>query len=263
MSEADKTIQNSEDGQATSAKEVVKESNAESTKDAAPVVAKVTTNGETKKEEAKEEKKEEAKEEKKEEAKEEKKEEAKEEKKEEAKEEKKEEAKEDKKEETKEEPKKEEPKKLARSSFGRVRKSTNRLVFVQKEDKELEVPNGIGVPLGEIPNVAQGLQYVKAGDPVLRKFHNIIYPGQPCKKTVIKRNLRKFKGFDKDADKDELTEIVHTKFMKMDTRMMKLMADILNLSHIGSKEDLCGPIVEFCFNPQPTGNPFLKPGQKP
>merc|ERR1711994_768506 len=101
------------------------------------------------------------------------------------------------------------------------------------------------------------------GDPVLRKFHNIIYPGQPCKKTVIKRNLRKFKGFDKDADKDELTEIVHTKFMKMDTRMMKLMADILNLSHIGSKEDLCGPIVEFCFNPQPTGNPFLKPGQKP
>merc|ERR1712228_1152924 len=133
----------------------------------------------------------------------------------------------------------------------------------EKEEKELEVPNGIGLPLGEIPNVNQALASVNSADPVLRKFHGIIYPGQRCRKFTMKRNIRQFKGFDEDADKDELTEIVHTKFMKMDLKMTKLMSDILNLSRVGTKEELISHIVEFCFNPQPTGNPFIKPGQKP
>merc|ERR1712150_245255 len=166
---------------------------------------------------------------------------------------------------TKEEPIKEEPKKVEviRSSRGRVRKSTQQFVFEEKEEKELEVPNGIGLPFGEIPNVNQALGCVSSGDPILRKFHNIVYPGQRCRKFTIKRNLRKFKGFDQDEDKEELTESVHTKFMRMDVRMIKIIADICNLSHVGTKEELLSHVIEFLFNPQSTGNPYVKPGQKP
>merc|ERR1712165_496419 len=118
-------------------------------------------------------------------------------------EEKKEEKVEEKKEakvEAKKEEKKEtkEPEKIVPSSRGRVRKSVKQFVFEERDDdKELEVPDGIGTPLGDIPNVVDGIPAVKLGDPLLRKFHNLIYPGQRCKKNKIKKNLRQFKGFDR------------------------------------------------------------------
>merc|ERR1712025_564788 len=207
-----------------------------------------------KKEEANEDKKEEVKEAKKEkvkEAKEVKKEELKEDKKE-AKEEKKEELKEDKKEEKKEEPKR------TSSRFGRVRKQVKQYVCAAApEDKELEVPDGIGIPLGEISNVTTRMGPIRSEDPILRKLHHILYPGQRCKKTIIKRSLRLFKGFGKNIDKETYSEKVHQKLSKIHMKELKVLCELLDIVITGlSKDDTIPLIVEFLFNPQPSGNPY-------
>merc|ERR1712087_173203 len=133
---------NSEDSQATSTKEAIDKS-AETKRDAAPVVEKKEETKE-KMEEKKEEKVKRKKKKKKEEKK-----------------------------ETKE------PEKIVRSSRGRIRKSVKQFVFEERDnDKDLVVPDGIGTPLGDIQNVADGLSAIKVADPLLRKFHNLIYRGQ-------------------------------------------------------------------------------------
>jgi len=215
--------------------------------------------------EAKKEEVKEAKEVKKEELKEDKKE-AKEEKKEELKEDKKEEVKDkvedvkmedvkEKKEEKKKE-KKEEPKRI--SSRGRVRKQVKQYVCAAvPEEKELEVPDGIGIPLGEISNVTTRMGPIRSEDPILRKLHHILYPGQRCKKTIIKRSLRLFKGFGKNIDKETYSEKVHQKLSKIHMKELKVLCELLDIVITGlSKDDTIPLIVEFLFNPQPSGNPY-------
>merc|ERR1711937_554027 len=185
-----------------------------------------------KKEEANEDKKEEVKEAKKEEVKE-----AKEAKKEEVKE-----AKEVKKEELKEE-KKEEPKRTS-SRFGRVRKQVKQYVCAAApEDKELEVPDGIGIPLGEISNVTTRMGPIRSEDPILRKLHHILYPGQRCKKTIIKRSLRLFKGFGKNIDKETYSEKVHQKLSKIHMKELKVLCDLLDIVITGLSKDDTIPLI--------------------
>merc|ERR1712115_385645 len=152
---------------------------------------------------------------------------------------------------------KEEPKRTS-SRFGRVRKQVKQYVCAAApEDKELEVPDGIGIPLGEISNVTTRMGPIRSEDPILRKLHHILYPGQRCKKTIIKRSLRLFKGFGKNIDKETYSEKVHQKLSKIHMKELKVLCELLDIVITGlSKDDTIPLIVEFLFNPQPSGNPY-------
>merc|ERR1712173_145438 len=91
---------------------------------------------------------------------------------------------------------------------------------------------------------------------------NLIYPGQRCKKNKIKKNLRQFKGFDRSEDPEKLTTVVQMKLNKMDLKMLKVLVQMLNLIAVGTKDELITTVTQFLFNPQPTGNAFIKPGAK-
>merc|ERR1712083_863068 len=91
---------------------------------------------------------------------------------------------------------------------------------------------------------------------------NLIYRGQRCRKNKVKKDIRQFKGFDKSADPEKLTQLVQMKLMKMDLKMLKLLMQMLNLTAVGPKDELINVVTQFLFNPQPTGNPFIKPGSK-
>merc|ERR1712130_421703 len=159
-----------------------------------------------------------------------------------------------------EEPK---PKELGSSRYGRQRKSVKQFEFaVRNEDIELNVPDGAGVPLGDIPNVNQMIGMTKAAEPFLRKLHLIVYHGQRSTKNSRKKNLRKFKGFDKKEDKEDLSEEVHVKFMKCEVKLLKMIADLLDVDKSGTKDEIGSRLVEFLWNPQPSGNPFKKPGKR-
>merc|ERR1712130_250652 len=159
-----------------------------------------------------------------------------------------------------EEPK---PKELGSSRYGRQRKSVKQFEFaVRNEDIELNVPDGAGVPLGDIPNVNQMIGMTKAAEPFLRKLHLIVYHGQRSTKNSRKKNLRKFKGFDKKEDKEDLSEEVHVKFMKCEVKLLKMIADLLDVDKSGTKDEIGSRLVEFLWNPQPSGNPFKKPEKK-
>merc|ERR1711937_722415 len=55
------------------------------------------------------------------------------------------------------------------SRFGRVRKQVKQYVCAAApEEKELEVPDGIGIPLGEISNVTTRMGPIRSEDPILR-----------------------------------------------------------------------------------------------
>merc|ERR1719192_1663142 len=48
----------------------------------------------------------------------------------------------------------------------------------------------------------------------------------------------------------------------MDLKMLKILVQMLNLTAVGHKDELITIVTQFLFNPQPTGNPFIKPGAK-
>merc|ERR1712080_787249 len=151
---------------------------------------------------------------------------------------------------------KKEEKKVLHSRSGRVRKQRKQFVFDEVEEKDLAVPDGIGVPLGEISNVSGRLLSIKMTEPILRKLHLIVYPGQSCKQKVVKKNLRLFKGFPKDGDRADISEKSLQRFMKIGVHDLRLATELLDLDRVGSKEEICTRIVEFLFNPQPSGKEY-------
>lgn len=153
---------------------------------------------------------------------------------------------------------------------GRSRKAIQRHVsYVVKEDAELKVPEGVGVPLGDIPNVSKKLDAISSGEPVLRKLHQLVFPGQSCKKLKLKKNLRQFKGLAKGENEEEqeiLVSKLQMKFAKLPMPLVKKLIDLLDM-HIEkpsqyNKQELCGLVNEFLFNPQPSGQDYRAFGAK-
>lgn len=62
------------------------------------------------------------------------------------------------------------------------------------------VPEGSGKALGDIDNVAEAIDALKAVDPTLKRLHSLFF-GQIGTKHVVKKNLRKFCGIaEADAE---------------------------------------------------------------
>lgn len=126
------------------------------------------------------------------------------------------------------------------------------------EDAELKVPEGSGEKLGKIENVEQRLGMTKAMDPLLKKIHTLLYPGQKSIKKNIKAHIRLFNGFS-EADKEQSKLAAQEKLNTFEVaKVLKPMALFFDVERSGTKEQLVSNILDFLCEPASSGNVFAK-----
>ncbi|XP_026476883.1 LOW QUALITY PROTEIN: protein DEK [Ctenocephalides felis] len=103
-----------------------------------------------------------------------------------------------------------------------------------------------GVSLGDIVSIDNNLGRAKPDD--LKALHKLLFKN-PGKSNMIKRNIRKFNGFDFSEDSEQYTSKLET-LNKMDIKQIKTFCDILDIEKKGTKEELANNICEFLMKPK-------------
>ncbi|KXS17933.1 hypothetical protein M427DRAFT_54164 [Gonapodya prolifera JEL478] len=109
------------------------------------------------------------------------------------------------------------------------------------------LPEGNGVPLGEIEPVKQALSKHLGSSDTLQGLHRVLY-GARSKNNEVKAHLRAWKGFAEFSTTEE-EEKRKSKFDTWKMDGLKEVAEILQLPHSGSKEDQINRIWEFLKKP--------------
>lgn len=71
---------------------------------------------------------------------------------------------------------------------------------------------------------------------------------------MVKKNIKKFNGFDFKKDSEEYTKkiaMVH----KMEIKQLKSVCEMLDLPKSGTKDELVSRIVDFLIEPKDSGKP--------
>ncbi|KAJ6645424.1 Endocuticle structural glycoprotein SgAbd-2 [Pseudolycoriella hygida] len=100
--------------------------------------------------------------------------------------------------------------------------------------------------LGEIARIESYITNTKVDG--LQILHSICFTGN-VKPNMIKNKLRKFAGFDFDADSDEYNTKLEA-VQKIDVAKLKAVCEGLTLDKKGSKEDLAERICKFLLAPE-------------
>lgn len=100
-------------------------------------------------------------------------------------------------------------------------------------------------PLGAIALIDANI--VKTKMDALQTLHLIIYEKEG-KAPVMKKNLKKFDGFEFEADSDEYKKRLAAA-EKMDAKKLAQTAEILELDSKGSKEEVAERIFQFLLKP--------------
>lgn len=125
----------------------------------------------------------------------------------------------------------------------------------EKEEREIEVLEGSGTPLGDIENVVRALEGLKSADPLTKKVHSLLY-GFAGKKTVVKKNIRLFKGIPEDQQEAKKT-LWTEKFKGSNLQTeLKPICQLFDLEISGTKEAVISRICDFMVNPQSSGKSF-------
>ena len=114
-----------------------------------------------------------------------------------------------------------------------------------------EVPAGNGAPLGEIPRIDASISRFKNDD--LKLLHKLLFKSLG-KTTMIKKNIKKFNGFDFDRDSEEYSEKVAAA-QKFEVKQLKSICEMLDLEKKGTREEIAERIVEFLVEPKDSGKP--------
>lgn len=129
---------------------------------------------------------------------------------------------------------------------------------ISNDKKELHIPEGTGEKLGDCPRIEYQLNQVKAED--LKIIHRTLFD-RPGSVAVIKKNIRKFNGFDFDKD-DKRFEKKRAQLSKNTIAGLKKMCKILDLERGGSKEDILNKLMDFLLAPKSSGESVPKPKKK-
>ncbi|KAH9504213.1 hypothetical protein Btru_065322 [Bulinus truncatus] len=117
------------------------------------------------------------------------------------------------------------------------------------EKKKLEIEEGPGTKLGDIPFIEHQINSTKAID--LKPLHRVLYLRMGSN-TEIKKNIRLFSGFTHSKESKEHEK--RTAIMnKMITAELKSMCMILGLERGGTKSNLIERLEEFLMNPKDKG----------
>lgn len=152
-----------------------------------------------------------------------------------------------------------------RRSF-RSRKKVVKHNIAPQEVKETELPEGPGVNLGDIDLISGRIDKMKAADMLLKKLYRICF-GWNARKLRCKKDLRKWSGFDEktaDADIEKRTSWIKKNCDV--ANVLKPMLGFLDLSPVGTKDELIDRLLEFLASPTDSGkeySPFtMKRGSK-
>ncbi|ENN83560.1 protein DEK isoform X1 [Dendroctonus ponderosae] len=121
----------------------------------------------------------------------------------------------------------------------------------KQETGKVEVEEGSGTALGEIPRVEASITRFKNDD--LKFLHRLLFNVQG-NKNLFKKNIRKFSGFAFDSDSDEHKKKVEF-LKKTELKYLKTTCEILDLTKTGTKDDLVDRIMEFLSEPSDSGKP--------
>lgn len=130
--------------------------------------------------------------------------------------------------------------------------------------KELVIPEGSGLPLGESDYskytltsivhsntlfvVVQHLNSYKGTDNLVRSMHRMLFPSCPVNKNSVKANLRQFKGFPKEDE--SFSANVKEKLEKLVNNDLKELCLMLGIERSGDKSSLVDRIHDFLQCPK-------------
>ncbi|OWR44487.1 hypothetical protein KGM_204526 [Danaus plexippus plexippus] len=117
----------------------------------------------------------------------------------------------------------------------------------KKEPTEppVPLPAGKGIPLGHISNVEVSLSRFKTQDQKI--LHQYLY-GQLCLDRNVKRNIKKFKGYEWAIGSTEYKAKLE-ETAKMEPKQLRTMCEMLDLDKKGGASELAARLVGFLQQP--------------
>lgn len=116
---------------------------------------------------------------------------------------------------------------------------------------KVDVPTGNGTALGEIHRIDASISRFKNDD--LRLLHKLLFK-TPGKTAMIKKNIKKFNGFDFKKDTEEYNRKIAAT-QKFEVKHLKSICEMLDLEKKGNKEEIAERIVDFLLEPKDSGKP--------
>nr|CAI5824446.1 unnamed protein product [Callosobruchus analis] len=120
-----------------------------------------------------------------------------------------------------------------------------------KSEAKIEFAEGKGTALGDIPRIDASISRFKNDD--LKPLHRLLFKVNG-KSTLVKKNIRKFNGFNFDKESEEYQKKIGSA-QKLDTKQLKSICEMLDLQKSGTKDDIANRIVEFLLEPKDSGKP--------
>ncbi|RHZ65041.1 hypothetical protein Glove_319g154 [Diversispora epigaea] len=115
--------------------------------------------------------------------------------------------------------------------------------------KPIEVGQGEGIPLGQIPPIVRAIDKLKTTDDIIKGLHKLLY-GRIGTKHDIKSHIRAFSGFVVGTPVDEM--VFKEKLEKWKIAGLKEMCSLFNLKSSGDKASIVERLFEFLKKPHDT-----------
>ncbi|RUS70543.1 hypothetical protein EGW08_021696 [Elysia chlorotica] len=122
------------------------------------------------------------------------------------------------------------------------------------EKPQMEIEEGKGTKLGDIPYVTHHINITKASD--LRNLHKLLFL-RACSMHDTKKNIRKFSGITEAKDSKEREKRM-TIANKMSLMELKNTCFWFGVRHIGTKTELIDRIMSFLEKPEDQGAEIKK-----
>ncbi|KAK7867042.1 hypothetical protein R5R35_005682 [Gryllus longicercus] len=118
-----------------------------------------------------------------------------------------------------------------------------------KDSAPLEIPEGSGTLLGSIPRIESNLQRSKLDS--LKPLHKLLF-NRAGRASLLKKNIRKFNGFDFDKDSDQFAKKKQT-LLKYDMKSLKELCSIMDLKISLKRDELVETLMNFLLKPEDSG----------
>lgn len=134
----------------------------------------------------------------------------------------------------------------------RVRKPIE-ILSIEPIIKKKQLIEGTGKALKDIPAIAKNIKTYPANSYhyYLESFHNVLY-GFAGKNTNRRQHILNFNGFSQDIDRNKKYQqlLTNTKYTHDRCFLIRTFLEILNLSSIGTKEEMINRLLDFLYNPK-------------
>ncbi|KAF0404037.1 protein DEK isoform X1 [Gigaspora margarita] len=115
----------------------------------------------------------------------------------------------------------------------------------------VNIVQGKGLALGQIPSVARAIDKHKTSDETLKNIHRLFY-GRAGTKNDIKSHLRAFSGLNAESPVD--ATVIKEKLERLKMTALKNMCAFFNIKVSGDKSSIIERLIEFIKEPFDTLN---------